>query len=86
MTTTHTPGPWEIRKSHVYDVIYSRGGELIAFVSLKNPAEMNANLRLLSAAPDLLAALERLLAANYGLSPKDAAQARAACAKARGEV
>lgn len=69
MKTTHTPGPWQLRKfahsgnnsTFVCDSTPDglRGefrGQLIA--SMTTAPETEANLRLISAAPDLLAALK----------------------------
>ena len=61
--TQHTPGPWDATGLYVRE----RNGGLIASIidlwhGQKTPkAEMDANARLISAAPDLLAALEELL-------------------------
>ena len=64
MTTQHTPGPWELRQStrHGYWFIdYEQGGEGHTLTKLDCD---EANARLISAAPDLLAALRDLLAAT----------------------
>jgi hypothetical protein len=61
--TTHTPGPWNVTGLYVRE----RDGGLIASIldlwhGQRTPkAKKNANARLISAAPDLLAALKELL-------------------------
>ena len=61
--TTHTPGPWNVTKLYVR----KQDGGLVASINdlwqkQKTPkAEMDANARLIAAAPELLAALEELL-------------------------
>jgi hypothetical protein len=63
MTTQHTPGPWNVTGLYVRE----RDGGLIASIldlwhGQRTPkAKKNANARLISAAPDLLAALKELL-------------------------
>ena len=63
MTTQHTPGPWNVTGLYVRE----RDGGLVASIidlwhDQKTPkAEMDANARLIAAAPDLLAALKELL-------------------------
>ncbi len=93
-TKQHTPGPWGLcddRKDGV-SVITSGGddGRSIAFIELVDVSEpeLEANARLIAAAPDLLAALEAMVAAdehgwpvNMGGSARDAAND--AIAKAR---
>ena len=53
-TTQHTPGPWSIAGYHVGTM-----GVTVASVIYAAGAE-RANARLIAAAPDLLAALERI--------------------------
>lgn len=90
----HTPGPWNVLPW------FAPGGAEITTVQALNrtvadcPGEdetAKANARLIAAAPDLLAALERLEAGvrlwiSHGVSDEDMAAARAAIAKARGEA
>lgn len=91
----HAPGPWYVRGCdgnpgyamgrHIYAPNEGNTGT-VALVS-----GSLANARLISAAPDLLAALERLEAGirlwiSRGVSDEDMAAARAAIAKARGEA
>jgi len=61
----HTPGPWEVRRSDVYQV----GGRHIAYTGPHHTPESDypqgcklvddANARLIAAAPELLQALEK---------------------------
>lgn len=89
MTTQHTPGPWN-------DGMDSKGN-LILMQRYSDPylspedinEEWQANLRLVSAAPDLLVALQSLIDMDvaYQRGPKVAEavnNARAAIAKATG--
>ncbi len=93
-TPHHTPGPWVLRRSitaHPYATadVLTPDGELLALTFAghdrkRQPADANA--RLIAAAPELLAALEKMIE-PYG--PADDCwqirEARAAIAKARGE-
>lgn len=101
-TAKHTPGPWhwphdsnslcpvnpDPEHSAVSEILYADGG--YGFLGRSNSdtlAELEADRRLIAAAPDLLAALELLLLSG---DVRDAAekaaltQARAAIAKATG--
>lgn len=89
MKDRHTPGPWHLSR-HPYDRNYMRitcGNDPAKDDTLRGYCG-EANARLIAAAPDLLAALERLLLSG---DVRDAAeksaltQARAAIAKAEGE-
>lgn len=67
MTTTHTPGPWQMYPSSEQmqvnvGVPDSAIGHAIAFGNTQ--AEAQANARLIAAAPDLLAALQYVLDAH----------------------
>lgn len=71
MQTKHTPGPWTIKKSTRTDHHIIAGRRWIATASNHDfhpTQEENertiANARLISAAPDLLAALDKLLSAT----------------------
>jgi hypothetical protein len=94
MSTQHTPAPWTTdgdAYSGNLDIIALTGR--IAMLDCEFSAEtedvLTANARLIAAAPDLLAALQRALAAieyyhaREG-SPETLADARAAIAKATG--
>jgi len=94
----HTPGPWVIDANDRYHVESPDGSALpwsIATISGSAGPGTNrseANARLIAAAPDLLAALEKLLSYNEAIMadrinyrPEDhASVARAAIAKATG--
>ena len=88
-TEQHTPGPWKAVKLELASKVFWK-----AMCRDGNLPETEANARLIAAAPELLAALERILIAhdtdNCGvvngeaiLSHSFASQARAAIAKAR---
>lgn len=101
---SHTPGPWKVDDSHL--VFASVLGEYVAntlveeHLDLVPREQVEANARLISAAPDLLAALEDAI--ECGLVPKSSAleggalryssqvkcadKIRAAIAKAKGEA
>lgn len=88
MKSQFTPGPWERHDASVY------AGSVIVACCPKNhwtaielpEAEKLANARLIASAPELLAALENLVAdweRVHGPVPEDH-EARAAIAKAKG--
>ena len=88
-THTHTPGPWRYAPG---EIVYGPSGESVAscrFVT--NFKDTNvANMRLVAAAPDLLAALKAMMN-RYGDKSEhpfcDASiSARAAIVKAEGNV
>lgn len=87
----HTPGPWHrnIRANGKYPVVFAGRNTHVATAAQfpQNPEETEANIDLIAAAPELLAALQALLADKYLSDPINAdrmAQARAAIAKATG--
>ena len=90
----HTPGPW-VWDSTVWDydpkqdapwLVTEVSGERVLHGEIQCSSEANA--RLIAAAPDLLAALQRLMGETTTMQDAmDAAnQARAAIAKATGEA
>lgn len=90
MTTQHTPGPWEAwlpgRKFVIPTRNFNAVCELVDFA--RDPETVDANARLIAAAPELLAACEAVLSSpTYGDTPSEEAveMVRAAIAKARGE-
>lgn len=87
-TTKHTPGPWRVESGPYYRAIRV-DGEVIADVRQIGRSFNESNARLLAAAPDLLEALEGLLAVveqnDLPLSDPERIAARAAIAKAKGE-
>ncbi len=98
MNNTHTSAPWQIDYSgNCHIGITDENDRTLAFCSLQNENgdEDEANAHLISAAPDLLSALEKLLqisqdkldqsATHDGLVNCEAlANARVAIAKAKG--
>ena len=95
----HTPGPWRVSLSDDTVVIDAHGREVAMIDGDYNrPDEwpiMEANTRLIAAAPDLLATLERLLHLDDSYGPfggeiyqdridRAWEKARAALAKAKG--
>ncbi len=85
---THTPGPWSGREGssphHQGQVSSEATGATIA---VTYSDESGANVRLIAAAPDLLAACEAVwhVFEGYDDSPLYARRCRDAIAKARGE-
>ena len=57
----HTPGPWTIRNGCIYGTVPERDPEYICEPWGRGHAETQANMHLICAAPDLLAALQQLL-------------------------
>lgn len=88
MNAKHTPGPWiwsaglSIWRESDSQIVSS-----VACDSVFNPTEEEvSNARLISAAPDLLAALEAMIAKiDADKLPISCSLARAAIAKAKGE-
>ena len=80
--TAHTPSPWTIRLSRAdstYTHISSESNDSVACT------KSEADARLIAAAPDLLAAAEKMVAANFAAEKFEAIRAlEAAIAKARG--
>jgi len=91
-TAKHTPGPWHVVKHHDGRVAICHGpgsGFWVATISPYWPERVQANARLIAAAPDLLAALQgfgrwlELQPENYQTHFADLlTAARAAIAKA----
>ncbi len=88
-----TPGPWYIRGTTVYALKARDFNRFCAHVQdWHTPiAELEANARLIAAAPDLLAALSSLIEKAYKQDwnehyPEQLTAAEAAIAKARGEA
>lgn len=89
----HTKGPWRatIKQRTINHPIYSEGAVLIgtAANNLVSDDEAKANVRLMAASPDLLAALKGLIAVTTKPLPlpgeMDAAYAAARAAIARAE-
>lgn len=86
MAAPHTPGPWSIAGSGYGLDVRCAAGNIVGMTRRfgQNPAEVEANARLVAAAPDLLAALEYVMSA-HGEQLTDALEAaRAAIAAAKG--
>lgn len=93
MTSQHTPGPWSrnIKPATKYPTLFAGRNTHVCIVSVSGlpPETVEANLLLIRAAPDMLAALESLVAGNYG-QPQGVTVpaldiARAAIARATGD-
>lgn len=91
MTINHTPGPWVIGK-HDHDVVMVDTASGTAICDVYGESDDRpANARLISAAPDLLEALETLKRVvskmRHTLDDDDPAleRAREAIAKAKGD-
>ena len=98
----HTPGPWEAAIQpgcHAVVASLSGGPKAVAIIGNNTPDDGNepmrfANARLIAGAPDLLAALQRIVAvldkqvASPHLAERASplAQAKAAISKATGET
>jgi hypothetical protein len=89
----HTPGPWEALTADQDGIVIVSGPFSVCTVNANEPqeAECLGNARLIAAAPELLAALERLLAwADQAVSPSSRlpyyAATCAVIAKAKGEA
>lgn len=92
----HTPGPWvadydiypvmvcsQSQRRPTYDEIGNVDGEAIEFVA--NTGDNKANARLIAAAPELLEALQAMLAVKTEIDAEIAERdARASIAKATG--
>ena len=69
--TTHTPGPWRFSGMAIYNAEATLPSHKIASMScsLKDAHEMQANARLIAAAPDLLESLQEILNIGTDLLP-----------------
>lgn len=92
MSTQHTPGPWNrnIRAGGKYPTAFAGRNQHVAVATQqKDPAETEANIDLIAAAPELLAALLNVVSAyepnRHGVTPEWITTARAAIAKAEGK-
>jgi hypothetical protein len=89
----HTPGPWKVREDNdgetrpSWAILQDVGpGPVAPWIARVNHPD---NARLIAAAPDLLAALERIepgLPTDTNEEYDEKMQARAAIAKAKGEA
>ena len=91
MNAKHTPGPWT-RNRAINTVDMGRYSVICPFGadSKKHVSEIEANMRIIAAAPDLLAALDAIVKmigqySGQGRMDTEISAARAAIAKAKGE-
>lgn len=81
----HTPGPWHrnVKPATKYNTVWSGRNKHVARVVVEglDPEEVEANIRLIAAAPDLLEALQTLLVDGRDYT-KARDKARAAIVKA----
>lgn len=86
----HTPGPWKIVDAWNYYMVEGQNDEEIIWQDgpYQTPTINKANACLIAAAPDLLEALEAIVGNSsiQRVSDELHAKARAAIAKAKGEV
>jgi len=83
----HTPGPWQVDEAwNDYYIVYEKGNiaELVSPTDM-NDAEFIANVHLMAAAPELLAALKVLVNELGYMEYAEFDDARAAIAKAEGK-
>lgn len=90
MKTNHTPGPWTVTDCASHIQIHREGWPRDAWsvACIGHQAQDIANARLISAAPELLEALQELLRDPYLSDPINSdrmAKSRLAVAKATGE-
>ena len=82
--SAHSPGPWKLGGHYDDTVISVRGG-----VVVDDPDLTDADLRLIAAAPELLAALKDLIdridVTSYWHLASSVDEAKAAIAKAEGQ-
>lgn len=85
MQTKHTPGPWRVGMKPG-PIIYGTRGEQVADLTAQfvPDDETRGNVRLITAAPELLACLLDVLDADGDLDVMDFDRYRAAIAKATG--
>jgi histidinol-phosphate/aromatic aminotransferase/cobyric acid decarboxylase-like protein len=89
--SAHTPGPWHrnIPAEGKYPTVFAGRNQHVAVASQqKDSAETEANISLIAAAPDLLAALQRATAllARYPDHTDAWRDCRSAIAKATGDT
>ena len=86
----HTPGPWFYETGNTEALIVERDGTTVAELQTTYQTtahrSLEANARLIAAAPDLLAALQSLINDQRDASLPILSQARAAITKATGEA
>lgn len=67
----HTPGPWRAGYTKLTDVVAENGALIATCHKLKGLVELQANARLIAAAPTLLAAIKSQIEAFDGDSISD---------------
>jgi len=89
MTTQHTPGPWSTYTPNYMKSVHAIDPDICEMTSTRPLDEVSANAQLIAAAPELLEALQELIAEadNTGGSIRQVTRysvdkARAAIAKA----
>ena len=85
MKTEHTPGPWEVYHTQ-HGMKWIGNADRVTAATVEASERQAADVALICAAPDLLAAIVSLLPLAVHTSPQDVAvyAARAAIAKAKG--
>lgn len=92
MSAQHTPGPWEVKQFGGPQISGPEGYAICTMWGALSVDELAgqdaANARLIAAAPELLGALDRAVQRLEGdwAATEEVDMARAALAKARGEV
>lgn len=88
--TKHTPGPWKTSYTNLSVVIAENGAVVARASKLNGLVNLQANARLIAAAPELLEALQTVVAnapdPYCAITRAVDAQCRAAIAKATGET
>lgn len=82
----HTPGPWRVQGTRIRDC--EPGIDCIATMQVSNQPNWDADARLISAAPELLSAIQFLIDASVPMSRQQSEcwkALEAAIAKATGE-
>lgn len=85
--TKHTAGPWVARRMHTggFDIMDPRGRDVVTVYGGGVEIEsLEANARLMASAPDLLAALTKIVESGVELGGYHRALAVAAIRKAEG--
>ena len=70
----HTPGPWTVPYKEFSKVKAENGAVIATCHKLTNLTNLEANARLLAAAPDLLSVCQRLATVNVFSADNDVAQ------------
>jgi hypothetical protein len=93
--SAHTPAPWSVRKNNnnhwgmrevIGPSVLVQGFVVASDVDAAKAQRIEADVLLIAAAWDLLAALANVIADPIGCAANDYAEARAAIARAEGDV